>query len=136
MARVTVEDCVEKIPNRFELIMLSAQRARDLAAGAPMTVAKDNDKNTVVALREIAEGTVAIAGLKENLVKAYQRHTVVEEPQPDPSEDFALSSAMDMLDAPEDAADDDEVIADADESALEVIGEAFADNVEDEPAEK
>lgn len=73
MARVTVEDCVEKIPNRFELVMLAAQRARRIGSGAPLTVDRDNDKNPVVSLREIADSTVEIADLKEELVKNYQR---------------------------------------------------------------
>ncbi len=58
MARVTVEDCVERIPNRFDLVMLAAQRSRDVSAGSPLTVDRDNDKNPVIALREIADGTV------------------------------------------------------------------------------
>ena len=65
MARVTVEDCVEKIPNRFELVMLAAQRARNISAGAELTIDRDNDKNPVVALREIAEGKISRDLLKE-----------------------------------------------------------------------
>ena len=72
MARVTVEDCVIKVPNRFELVMLAAHRARDLAAGAALSVDRDNDKNPVVALREIAEETVGIDVLKENVIKGMQ----------------------------------------------------------------
>lgn len=73
MARVTVEDCVEKVPNRFELVMLAAQRARKIGSGAPLTVERDNDKNPVVALREIAEDTVHVDDLKEELVRNHQR---------------------------------------------------------------
>lgn len=73
MARVTVEDCIEKIPNRFELVMLAAQRARKIGSGAALTIDRDNDKNPVVALREIADETVAIDDLKEELVKNHQR---------------------------------------------------------------
>ncbi len=68
MARLTVEDCIDRIPNRFELVMLAAQRARELGAGAPMTVDRDNDKNPVVALREIADDTVELDGLRRKLV--------------------------------------------------------------------
>lgn len=73
MARVTVEDCVEKVPNRFELVMLAAQRARKIGSGAALTIERDNDKNPVVALREIAENTVQVEDLKEELVRNHQR---------------------------------------------------------------
>ena len=81
MARVTVEDCVDKIPNRYELLMVAAQRAKDLAAGAPLTVARDNDKNSVVALREIADETVSIEELQKSLVMGLQKYVEVEEPE-------------------------------------------------------
>ena len=74
MARVTVEDCVDKVPNRFDLVLLAAQRARDISVGAPETVDRDNDKNPVVALREIAEGTVSLDVLQESLVTGLQKH--------------------------------------------------------------
>ncbi len=80
MARVTVEDCVTRIPNRFDLVMLASQRAREVAAGAPLTVDRDNDKNPVVALREIAEGTVAPDELEEALIRGLQRHAESDEP--------------------------------------------------------
>lgn len=73
MARVTVEDCVDKLPNRFELVMVAAQRARKIGSGASLSVDRDNDKNPVVALREIAAETVSISDLQEDLVKNYQR---------------------------------------------------------------
>lgn len=73
MARVTVEDCVEKVPNRFELVMLAAQRARKIGSGAALTVERDNDKNPVIALREIAEETVQVEDLQEELVRNHQR---------------------------------------------------------------
>ena len=73
MARVTVEDCVLKIPNRFQLVMYSAQRARNISAGAAITVDKDNDKNHVVALREIADETLDLDELEEALIKGLQR---------------------------------------------------------------
>jgi len=83
MARVTVEDCVTIIPNRFELVMLAAQRGREIASGAPLTVDRDNDKNPVVALREIAALSVDAEILRENLVKSMQRHAEVDEPEED-----------------------------------------------------
>lgn len=79
MARVTVEDCVDKLPNRFELVMLASQRARKIGSGAALTVDRDNDKNPVVALREIAEETVEIEALKEELVRSHQRMVAFEE---------------------------------------------------------
>ncbi|NQV48015.1 MAG: DNA-directed RNA polymerase subunit omega [Rhodospirillaceae bacterium] len=83
MARVTVEDCVTKIPNRFELVMLAAQRARNISAGAPLTVEKDNDKNPVVALREIAEDKVELDLLEDALIKSLQQRIEMDEPEDD-----------------------------------------------------
>jgi DNA-directed RNA polymerase subunit omega len=83
MARVTVEDCVVKITNRFELVMFAAQRARDISAGAAMTLDKNNDKNHVVALREIAEETVELGELEESLVKGLQRFVETDDPEVD-----------------------------------------------------
>jgi DNA-directed RNA polymerase subunit omega len=82
MARITVEDCVTRVPNRFELVMLAAQRARDISAGASLTVDRDNDKNPVVALREIADGTVELDHLRYELIHGLRRHVEVED-QPD-----------------------------------------------------
>ena len=82
MARITVEDCVTQVPNRFELVMLSAQRARDVSAGAPLAVERDNDKNPVVALREIAEQRVDLDHLRYELIHGLRRHVEVED-QPD-----------------------------------------------------
>lgn len=79
MARITVEDCVTKIPNRFELVMLAAQRARDVSAGAPLTVERDNDKNPVVALREIADDTLDLDHLRYELIHGLRRHVEIEE---------------------------------------------------------
>lgn len=81
MARVTVEDCVERVPNRFDLVMVAAQRSRDIATGAAITVDRDNDKNPVVSLREIAEETVELEGLQDQLVRNLQRHVDVDEPE-------------------------------------------------------
>jgi len=83
MARVTVEDCVEKVPNRFELVLLAAQRAREISAGAKMTVERDNDKNPVVALREIADSTVQLDEVNEGLIRRYQKQAEKDEPEED-----------------------------------------------------
>jgi len=83
MARVTVEDCIDKIPNRFELVMLAAQRARDLSVGVEITVDRDNDKNPVVALREIADETVNLDDLTEGLVLSMQKHADIDDPEDD-----------------------------------------------------
>ena len=83
MARVTVEDCVDKVPNRFELVMLASHRAREISAGAAITVDRDNDKNPVVSLREIAEETQSADALRERLIEANQNQIEVDEPEED-----------------------------------------------------
>ncbi len=83
MARVTTEDCVDKVPNRFELVMLAAHRAREITAGAPLTVDRDNDKNPVVALREIAEETQSADDLRERMIESNQTEIEVDEPEED-----------------------------------------------------
>jgi DNA-directed RNA polymerase subunit omega len=85
MARVTVEDCVLKVPNRFELVLYAAQRARNISRGEELTLERDNDKNPVVALREIAEGTVELDALQADLIKSLQRA-----PEPEPAEEEVL----------------------------------------------
>ncbi len=80
MARVTVEDCVQKIPNRFDLVLIAGQRAREIASGSQLTIERDNDKNPVVALREIADETVDPPTLMESLIKEHQKHVEVDEP--------------------------------------------------------
>lgn len=85
MARVTVEDCIVQIPNRFELVLLAAQRARNIGRGEEMTVERDNDKNPVVALREIAETTIDLAAVEADLIKSLQRA-----PEPEPAEEEVL----------------------------------------------
>ena len=85
MARVTVEDCVQKIPNRFELVLLAAQRARNLSRGEELTIDRDNDKNPVVALREIAEETIELGRLHQDLVKSRARA-----PEPEPADEEVL----------------------------------------------
>ena len=83
MARVTVEDCVDKVPNRFELVMLAAHRAREITAGSVLTVDRDNDKNPVVALREIADETQGADDLRERLIESLQTQIEVDEPEDD-----------------------------------------------------
>ncbi len=83
MARVTVEDCVDKVPNRFELVMLASHRAREISAGAALTVDRDNDKNPVVALREIAEETQTAEELRERLIESNQLQIEVDQPEDD-----------------------------------------------------
>jgi DNA-directed RNA polymerase subunit omega len=83
MARVTVEDCVIQIPNRFELVMIASQRTREISGGAPITLERDNDKNPVVALREIAETTIDLDGLRNAIVTGLQRHVEQDEPEED-----------------------------------------------------
>ena len=85
MARVTVEDCVDKVDNRFELVLLAAHRARMIANGSPLTVDRDNDKNPVVALREIADVGVSPEDLNEDLIHSLQRYVEVDEPEPMPT---------------------------------------------------
>jgi DNA-directed RNA polymerase subunit omega len=81
MARVTVEDCVLKVPNRFELVLFAAQRAREITAGGPLSVDRDDDKNPVVALREIAEETIELDHLRTAVVRGMQKHVEIDEPE-------------------------------------------------------
>jgi len=90
MARVTVEDCVLRVPNRFELVLLAGQRAREITAGSPLSVDRDDDKNPVVALREIAEETIALDHLKDGLVRAMQKHVEMDEPEETPELEASL----------------------------------------------
>lgn len=94
MARVTVEDCIDKLDNRFELVMIAARRARMLSSGAELTVERDNDKNCVVALREIAEETIDVLEIEENLVQGLQKY--VEPDEPDESEMDLLSTEVEF----------------------------------------
>ena len=88
MARVTVEDCVPKVPNRFELVLLAAQRAREITAGGPLSLDRDDDKNPVVALREIAEETIALDHLRGSVVRGMQKHVEIDEPEEAPELEF------------------------------------------------
>lgn len=111
MARVTVEDCIEKIPNRFRLVLLAAHRARNISAGSALTIDRDNDKNPVVALREIADETLDMDSLKESLVTGLQRVL----PSEDEEEDNAAAAApadaeMEALPAPAIELDESEML--------------------------
>ncbi len=98
MARVTVEDCIDKIPNRYELLMVAAQRAKDISAGSPITLPRDNDKNPVIALREIADNTVNIEDLQRSLVMGLQKYVEVEEPEEEELEIMAAEKELVDLD--------------------------------------
>ena len=143
MARVTVEDCVVKVPNRFELVLLAAQRAREVTSGAPLTVDRDDDKNPVVALREIADETIQLAHLKDSLVRGMQKHIEMDEPEETPDLEQTLFGVADPIgpvglgigedDIDEEAVEEDEL----DEDMLTVAGED-EDSIEpgEEPADE
>jgi len=123
MARVTVEDCVTKVPNRFELVMIASQRARDVSAGSSITIERDNDKNPVVALREIADGTIDLAELKESVIKGLQNYVEMDEPEDD---------EMDLLAIQQDHTEDGDpvmVIETASELEGTLAPDAFGDVV-------
>jgi DNA-directed RNA polymerase subunit omega len=105
MARVTVEDCIDKVDNRFDLVLLAAHRARMISSGSSITIDRDNDKNPVVALREIADETISPGDLNEDLVHSLQKYVEVDEPEPD---------AMPLIGANGEKveADDNEVVMD------------------------
>jgi DNA-directed RNA polymerase subunit omega len=128
MARVTVEDCVVRIPNRFELVMLAAQRAREIQAGSPLTVEKDNDKNPVIALREIAENSLDLDILRQSVVQGLQRQVESEEPEDDAME--LLAADRDIAGVPEDATRD----GIEDEMEIEDAEEKLAGGAEDADA--
>ena len=151
MARVTVEDCVLKVPNRFDLVMLAAQRARDISSGAQLTVERDNDKNPVIALREIADETVDLTILADQLVKGLQRQIEFDEPEEE-LPDFELPQVPGELTAqpaaPEEAAAEPALEPAADppaeppaeppveaETTAEITAETAAEEPADEPVE-
>lgn len=100
MARVTVEDCIDKVDNRFELVLLAGHRARQISQGAQITIPRDNDKNPVVALREIADETLSPDDLKEDLIHSLQKHVEVDEPESD-GQELTDQSATATADAEE-----------------------------------
>lgn len=130
MARVTVEDCIDKIQNRFELVMIAAQRARKIGSGAPLTIERDNDKNPVVSLREIAQETVDLDGLKEELIRNHQRMVTYDE---DDSIDLmdgekewssiAQAAKSEGMYADEEIDDDEESSEDAEPSLQDMAGQ-------------
>lgn len=94
MARVTVEDCVLKIPNRFDLVMVAAHRSRSVSAGAPLTLERDDDKNPVVALREIADETINLDDTMESLIRSLQRHVEIDEPEEEDTLELMAGAIM------------------------------------------
>lgn len=94
MARVTVEDCIDKVPNRFELVLLASHRARSISQGTPLTINRDNDKNPVVALREIADVSIDKDDLQEDLVHSMQKHVEIDEPEADVVPMFAADGSL------------------------------------------
>jgi len=140
MARVTVEDCVEQIPNRFELVLLAAERARNLSAGSVLTIDRDNDKNPICALREIADKTIDLDEIEESLIKGLQKFVESDEPEEDSLDIDAIQQGLN--DAPAAAASDsdsedddmpDSGIAIGDDSAaLDRAGAVFEDAVVDD----
>ena len=130
MARVTVEDCVLRVPNRFDLVMVAAQRAREISAGAQLTLERDNDKNPVVALREIADATVNTDALSESVVTGLQKHVENDEPEEE-GQGFGVGAGEDMLAEMQQAQISDE---DAEEADMTIDGE-FEDAAETEGGE-
>jgi DNA-directed RNA polymerase subunit omega len=137
MARVTVEDCVVKVPNRFELVLLAAQRAREVTSGAPLTVERDDDKNPVVALRQIADETIQLTHLKDSLVRGMQKHIEMDEPEETPDLEQTLFGVADPIGSiiGEDEIDEEAVEGELDEDMLTVAGEDEDDiELPEEPA--
>ena len=130
MARVTVEDCVLQVPNRFDLVMVAAQRAREISAGAQLTLERDNDKNPVVALREIADKTVNTDALSESVVTGLQKHVENDEPEEE-GEGFGVGAGEDMLAEMQQAQISEE---DAEDADMTIDGE-FEDAAETEGGE-
>lgn len=132
MARVTVEDCVVKIANRFELVLLAAHRARALSAGEPLTMDRDNDKNPVVALREVAEETIDLDKLSQSVIQGLQKHVEVDEPEED-----TLSLSMPTLELAEGESGQAEAnaidaAAEGPAEDAEQVGESDSDQESDE----
>jgi DNA-directed RNA polymerase subunit omega len=121
MARVTVEDCVLRVPNRFELVLLAGQRAREITAGSPLSVDRDDDKNPVVALREIAEETVGLDHLKDGLIRAMQKHVEMDEPEETPELEASLFGVAELPRAAIDDSDEVDDVASEDEEVEEDI---------------
>jgi DNA-directed RNA polymerase subunit omega len=135
MARVTVEDCVVRVPNRFELVLLAAQRAREVTSGAPLTLDRDDDKNPVVALREIADETIQLDHLKDSLVRGMQKHIEMDEPEETPDLEQTLFGVADPIGSVigEDDLDEEAVEDELDEDMLAIEDE---NEIEVEPGEE
>ena len=138
MARVTVEDCVLKVPNRFELVLLAAQRAREITSGSPLSIDRDDDKNPVVALREIADETVGLEYLRTSVVRGMQKHVEIDEPEE--SHELELDTALFGVGAPAGALMDAELDTELDADAEEAddAGDVEEDNEDEDevlPAE-
>jgi DNA-directed RNA polymerase subunit omega len=135
MARVTVEDCVVKVPNRFELVLLAAQRAREITSGAPLSIDRDDDKNPVVALREIADETVALDHLKSSVVRGMQKHVEIDEPEE--THELELDTALFGIGAPAGALSDEELDTEVDADGEDAEQDAEEGNEDEEvlPAE-
>src|ERR1700759_5494845 len=129
MARVTVEDCVVKVPNRFELVLLAAQRAREITSGAPLSIDRDDDKNPVVALREIADETIALDHLKSSVVRGMQKHVEIDEPEE--THELELDTALFGVGAPAGVLMDEELDTEVDAEDPE-DGEDAEEGKEDE----
>ena len=136
MARVTVEDCVVKIPNRFELVLLAAQRAREITSGAPLSLDRDDDKNPVVALREIAEETIQLDHLKDSVVRGMQKHVEMDEAEDAPELETSLFGVADPTGSVigEDEIDDEAVEEELEEDLLSIGDEDDVGLSEAEPA--
>lgn len=130
MARVTVEDCVEVLPNRFELVLLAARRARDISAGAQLTVSRDNDKNPVIALREIAEQSVSTDNLRDVIIRGLQRVGFRDRDDEELEESLDDNFALTMGSMDEDDDDDDDI------AAINLAREEAADELEVFPDEE
>jgi len=110
MARVTVEDCVDKVPNRFELVLLASHRARMISSGSPLTVDRDRDKNPVVALREIADEKINPSDLKEYLIHSLQKRVEVDEPEADAGAAIEEGASEDTIDRTFDSNSEEELL--------------------------
>jgi DNA-directed RNA polymerase subunit omega len=129
MARITVEDCIDKVTNRFELVLLAAHRARAVAAGAPISIESDNDKVSVIALREIGGENISIEDLKEDLIHSLQAHVEIDEPEPEaapvlPSARAADIAGLEDFDTPIDQISEEELLRGLTRSAAEALREA------------
>lgn len=143
MARVTVEDCVVKVPNRFELVLVAAQRAREITAGSELTLDRDDDKNPVVALREIADDTVSIDRLQDLLIRGMQKHVEIDEPEETIELElnlFGVAEALGVagLEIEEEPAEEEELaedvlsVEDEDDAGLTDLPEGEPESFEDE----